>query len=166
MLDKQTDSPTGRAQTNTDTLNQSQKHDCTLTPLDSVFKFRDEASSSCVHTLAEWKPVHVWHDSRESKRPSRWQQMAESSTGHVDTHFIACLRHGLCHRHFTSAYSVAHLLLLGWDVTLIPRHLCHLMVPGYFELPESDFSTQISTPICHVTTLYSVYKSSTTGNFA
>lgn len=38
MLDKQTDSPTGRTQINTDTLNQSQKRDCTLTQLDSVFE--------------------------------------------------------------------------------------------------------------------------------
>lgn len=102
-------------------MNQPLKHKHTRTLMDSAVynKYRDAASTSCLHTCPEWDSLHVWHAGWSSKRPSSWQQMAEPSTGYVDAQLIACLCHGLRHRHSAPPDSFTHLLLLGWDDFLV-----------------------------------------------
>lgn len=83
----------------------------TLTKCD----FRNEGSSSGVHTFAKWEHLHLRHDSCQSKRPPRQQILAEPTAGHADAKFIPGLCHGLRYHHFASAHSVTHFLLLRWD---------------------------------------------------
>lgn len=70
--------------------------------------FRNETSSTCIRTCSEWESAHI----HQSQSPSS-QQVADPSTGNVNSQFIASLRHGLCHHHVASPDSVSHLLLFG-----------------------------------------------------